>query len=62
VLRHVPRLAAVLIVLALLIVVLSVPFLDRRERESVVGKGIRWLLGVSAIAAWLILAFQQYRS
>ncbi len=62
VLRHLPRLAAVLIVVALLIVVLSVPFLDRRERESLVGKGVRWLLGVSAIAAWIILAYQQYRS
>jgi len=62
VLRHVPRLAAVLIVLAMLTVVLSVPFLDRRERESLLGKGLRWLLGVSAIAAWIILAIQQYRS
>jgi hypothetical protein len=41
----------------------AVPLLDRAEgSESSWRKLIRWALGASAIATWLLLAVQQYRA
>jgi len=54
---------AVLIVIVLFALLCAVPLLDRaKESEPTWRKLIRWALGASAVATWLLLAAQQYRA
>jgi len=61
-LRHWPGGVALLMVMAIFILVLTVPFIDRREVESGTGRLVRWGLGVAGLAACLFLAARQYFS
>ena len=61
-LRHLPGTAGAVVVATLFIVLLAVPFIDRKPHESAAGGVIRWSLGIVAVAAWLFMALMQYLS
>jgi quinol-cytochrome oxidoreductase complex cytochrome b subunit len=61
-LRHLSGGVASLVILGLFALVLSVPFIDRSVRPSRAGRAMRWVLGIAAVAAWILLAVRQYRS
>jgi quinol-cytochrome oxidoreductase complex cytochrome b subunit len=59
-LRHLPGGTAALTVVALFVLLLAVPLLDRGAAPSRSAQAVRWTLGVSAVVAWLLLALRQY--
>ncbi len=61
-LRHLSGGTASLVVIGLLALVLSVPFIDRRRTPSLAATTVRWMLGIAAVAAWVFLAVRQYMS
>lgn len=60
--RHLSGGVASLVVLGLFAVLVSVPFVDRGTQPSPPATAVRWLLGIAAVAAWLLLALRQYMS
>jgi quinol-cytochrome oxidoreductase complex cytochrome b subunit len=61
-LRHLSGATAALVVIALFVLLLSVPLIDRRPTETRRGVLIRWILGLSAVVAWMLMAVRQYLS